>query len=284
MPKIGLVTDSTCDLLPSELSAMDVRMVPLKVLFGDETYLDWVELAPEEFYAKLEAASTLPKTSQPSPAEFLDAYTALAEEGCEGIVSIHLSAALSGTYESAMLACADSPIPVHVIDSKTVCQALALVVRRAVEARDAGLSLDDVASKAQEVADSMRIYFVLDTLDYLVKGGRAGKAQGLAAALLNIKPVLTINDEGIVEPFKKVKGRNKAISEIVAHVVEDARANGPMVATVLHGCSPEIAETIKADLLAADAGIEVESIGLVGSVIGTYTGQGAIGVAYYPKS
>lgn len=283
MPKIGLVTDSTCDLLPSELAEMDVVAVPLKVLFGNESYLDWIELAPEEFYAKLKSDPVLPKTSQPSPADFAETYRKLADEGCEGIVSFHLSAALSGTFESAVMAAADAPIPVRVIDTKTVCQGLGAIVRRAVEARDAGLDLDAVTARIEETAASTRIFFVLDTLEYLVKGGRAGKAQGLAASLLNIKPVLTVNTDGIIEPFKKIKGRHKAISEIVAHVVEDARENGPMIVTILHACTPESAEALKADLLASGAEIEVESIGLVGAVIGTYAGQGAIGVAYHPR-
>jgi DegV family protein with EDD domain len=282
MSKVGIVTDSTCDLTVAELDAMGVTMVPLKVLFGDETFLDWIDMQPEEFYAKLKVASSLPKTSQPSPAEFADAYRRLADQGCDAIVSIHLSAPLSGTWQSATIAAADAPVPVHVVDTKKVTQAVALVVKEACVARDAGMDAEAVAARAQEVSDSMRLFFVLDTLDYLVKGGRAGKAQGLAASLLNIKPVLSVNADGIIEPLKKVKGRKKALAELAAHVAEDAKANGRMRLAFLHACFPEGAAELRADLEALGADVEIVSSGLVGAVIGVYAGPEAIGCAYFP--
>ncbi len=282
MGSVGLVTDSTCDIAPAELAELDVRMVPLKVLFGEETFLDWVELAPEEFYPRLLSSPTLPKTSQPSPAEFLTAYRELAAAGCDSIVSIHLSGPLSGTVASATMAADDSPVPVHVVDTKKVSQALGLVVRAAVDARAAGGDAKAVAARAREVSESMRLYFVLDTLDYLVKGGRAGKAQGLAAALLGIKPVLDVNAEGIVEPFKKVKGRKRALQEIAAHVANDAAANGRMKLVVLHACADDDGEELLAEIRASGADVELQSPGVIGAVIGTYVGPGAIGCAYHP--
>ncbi len=282
MAHVGIVTDSTCDLEAAKLEQLGVALVPLKVLFAEESFLDWVELRPQEFYTRLKAAHTLPKTSQPSPAQFLETYTRLAAEGCEGIVSIHLSAALSGTFESAMLAAVDSPIPVHVIDTKKVSQALALVVTAACEARDSGLDAESVAARAAEVAQTARLFFVLDTLDYLVKGGRAGKAAGLAASLLNIKPVLDVNSDGIIEPFKKVKGRKKALAELAAHVAEDSRRLGRLRLSILHACFPEGADILRSELEEAGADFELESVGLVGAVVGTYAGPEALGCAYYP--
>jgi DegV family protein with EDD domain len=283
MDRVGIVTDSTCDLPPDELDRLGVVMVPLKVLFeGDATYLDWVELRPEDFYPKLKTASALPKTSQPSPADFTAAYEQLAEKGCGEIVSIHLTSALSGTFASATMAAETAPVPVHVIDTKKVSQAFALVVKAACERRDIGADAAAIARRAEEVSSGMRLFFVLDTLDYLVKGGRAGKAQGLAASLLNIKPVLEMNDEGIIEPFKKVKGRKKAIAELAAHVAEDAKANGRMRVSLLHTACPSGAEELRAELKAAAADVEIESTGIVGSVIGTYAGPDAVGLGYYP--
>lgn len=282
MVKVGIVTDSTCDLTPEQLTASNVRMVPLKVLFGEETFLDWSELRPEEFYTRLKNSPVLPKTSQPSPAEFKEAYQELVDAGCDGIVSIHLTSALSGTYESAMLAAKDCVIPVHVVDTKKVSQAVGLVVSAAVAARDAGADVETVAERARSVAGSMRLYFVLDTLDYLVKGGRAGKAQGLAASLLNIKPVLEVNADGIVAPFKKAKGRRKAFSELAAHLAEEARESGPMKVAMLHACEPEAADELWARIEETGAPVERVTTGLVGAVIGTYAGPGAAGCAYYP--
>lgn len=280
MSPVGIVTDSTCDLGPEVLRSLDVVMVPLKVLFGEESFLDWVELTPDVFYEKLASATTLPKTSQPSPAEFLDAYTSLAEQGCDSIVSIHLSAALSGTHESAMMAAEKSPIPVHVVDTKNISHAVGLIVRAAVEARAEGLDGEGVAERVREVAAKTRILFVLDTLDYLVKGGRAGKAQGLAAAVLNIKAVLTVNEDGIIEPFKKVKGRKRALAETAAAVAEHA-AGRHVRAELLHGCFEEGAAELQAGIEATGADVEVVSSGTVGAVIGTYAGPGAVGVGFY---
>ena len=282
MAKVGIVTDSTCDLRPEQLAALDVVMVPLTVHFGDESFRDWLDLTPEEFYPRLKAFSGLPTTSQPSPADFTAAYAALAEQGAEEIVSIHLSAALSGTFESAMLAAKTSPIPVRVVDGKRASQATALIVKAAVEVRDAGGDATAVEARAIEVAASCRLYFLLDTLDNLVKGGRAGKATGLAAALLNIKPVLRVNDDGIIEPFKKVKGRTKAIAALAQHVAEDAAENGRMRISLLDACSSGDAAELEAAIRATGADVEWEGHGVIGAVIGVYTGPGAIACAYYP--
>ncbi len=282
MSRVGIVTDSTCDLGPTVLAGLDVRMVPLKVLFGEETFLDWVELEPDAFMEKLISSPTLPKTSQPSPANFLETYTELAEQGCDSIVSIHLSAALSGTMTSALMAAENSPVPVYCVDTKTLTLALGLVVRAAVEARDAGLDGPAIAARAEEVSSSMTFYFLLDTLDYLVKGGRAGKAQGLAASVLGIKPVLTVNAEGIIEPFKKVKGRKRGIAEIVAKVAADSESKGKLRAAILYASLPDRGKELHDEIVASGATVDFVPDGHVGAVIGTYAGPGAIGIGYYP--
>lgn len=282
MARVGIVTDSTADLPLEEYERLGVEMVSLTVLFGEEALLDWRDIHPEEFYKRLTTAPALPTTSQPSPADFSAVYARLAEQGCDHIVSIHLSAALSGTWQSASIAAETSPVPVTVIDTKKLTQALALVVKAAVEERDKGADGPAVASRAQAVADSMRLLFVLDTLEFLVKGGRAGKAQGLAATLLNIKPVLQVNADGIIEPFKKVKGRRKAISELVAHVMEEAAVHGRMRASVFHACGANNGQELLDELRATGAAVDVVSVDLVGAVVGTYAGPEAIGIAYYP--
>ncbi len=281
MPRVGIVCDSTCDLDLSWLRDRDVTVVPLKVLFGDQSYLDWIDMGPDEFYVKLAASDTLPKTSQPSPADFAAAYAAVAETGVEEIVSIHLTSALSGTFESAMMAAKDCPVPVRIVDTKVVSQATALVVKAAIEARDAGADAAGVEAAAARTAEGVRLFFVLDTLEYLVKGGRAGKASGLAASVLNIKPILQFNDEGTIEPFKKVKGLKKALAALAAHVAETS-ADGPVRVALLHGSAPHLAEELRVALDTAGADYELDSIGLIGAVIGTYAGPGAVGLAMYP--
>lgn len=281
MPKTAIVCDSTSDLPLGWYASSGVTMVPLKVLFGEETFLDWTDLTPEEFFPRLVAAQVLPKTSQPSPAEFSEAYEALAASGAEAIVSVHLTSALSGTVQSASIAAESSAVPVHVVDTRLVSQATGLVVKAAVEARDAGMDASAVARRAEEVARSTRLFFVLDTLDFLVKGGRAGKAQGLAAALLDIKPVLTFNADGIIEPFKKAKGRKRAFQELAAHIAEQTRS-GRVRLAFLHAVGPELAEEMQAALDAAGADYELDTVGQIGAVIGTYAGPKAVGVAYHP--
>lgn len=281
MGTTGIVCDSTADLDLEWYAANDVVMVPLKVLFGDETIRDWVDIAPERFFERLKAATTLPKTSQPSPADFTAAYAKLAEAGATEIVSIHLTSALSGTVESANIASTTSPVPIRVVDTKLVTQAVGLVIKAAVAARDAGGDAAAIEKAAVDTARATRLFFVLDTLEYLVKGGRAGKAQGLAASLLDIKPVLTFNAEGTIEPFKKERGRKKAFAALAAKVAEDAATRRVRVA-LFHACAPKVAEELKAALDAAGADYELDYTGLVGSVIGTYAGPEAAGLAYHP--
>jgi DegV family protein with EDD domain len=257
-------------------------MVPLKVLIGDETLLDWTQIAPEEFYRRLVDSPVLPKTSQPTPAEFAAVYRELGEAGCDAIVSIHLTSALSGTVSSAIIAAREAAIPVHVVDTKKVSQALGLVVKAAVEARDGGAEAQAVTDVAEKVSRAMQMYFVLDTLEYLVKGGRAGKAQGLAASVLNIKPLLTMNAEGIIEPFKKVKGRRKALVELAAHVAHESRDKGRLRLAILHACTRDCGGELRQLIEQSGADVEIVSAGLVGSVVGTYAGPDAVGCAFYP--
>jgi len=282
MQRVGIVTDSTCDMEPSQLAELGVEMVPLTVHFGDEHFRDWIDLRPAEFYQRLAAAATLPTTSQPSPADFASAYRKLADAGMEEIVVITLSSALSGTYESAMLASHDAPLPIRIVDGRRASQGTALIVLAAVEARDSGMDAAGIEARATEVARSSRLYFLLDTLEYLVKGGRAGKATGLAASLLNIKPVLEVNAEGIIEPFKKVRGRQQAIAALAQHVAEESRSRGRLRVALLHAQLEGEAQEMESALAAAGADIEIVSHGVIGAVIGTYTGPGAVGVTYYP--
>lgn len=283
MGTVGIVCDSTCDLGPAWLADHDVVMVPLKVTFGEKTYLDWIELGTAEFYEMLATSPVLPKTSQPSPAEFSAVYEKLAAAGCTEIVSIHLTSKLSGTIASAEIAARTSPVPVRIVDTRTVNMGLALAVMAALDVRSAGGDVDAIHAAAQHVADTGHLYFALDTLEYLVKGGRAGKAQGLAASLLNIKPVLTFDAEGAIEPYKKVKGTKKALQEI-AQTAIDAAGQGPVKAGILHAQAPDLVEELRVLIAAADVPCEIVHCASVGAVIGTYAGPRAIGLAFYPLS
>ncbi len=181
-----------------------------------------------------------------------------------------------------MMAAAQSPVPVRVVDSKEVTRALGMVVTETARAAAEGADIDEVERVALAVASRMHVFFVVETLEYLVKGGRAGKAAGLAASLLNIKPVLEVNDDGIVAPFKKVKGRKKAIAEMAVHVAEEAKSLGKLRVSLLHACQEADAEEMRREIEALGTNVEFEQTGAVGAVIGTYTGPGVVGCAYYP--
>lgn len=282
MGKVGLVCDSTCDLGPAWCEANQVKMVPLKVLFGEETFRDWLDLSPKQFFDKLVVTKALPKTSQPSPLEFSEVYSELAQQGCEEIVSIHLSQAISGTYESACMAAEEALVPVRIVDTKAVTQATGLAVKAAVEARNSGANGEEIEVRTNKAVSQTHMFFILDTLEYLVKGGRAGKAQGLAATLLNIKPILTFTSEGVVAPFKKVKGTRKAMQEIVAQLVSDSQTLGPLRVTIFQADAPSLIREFESMINEADCDCVIESVGWVGSVIGTYAGPNAIGCAYHP--
>ena len=281
MPRIAIVTDSTCDLGPAALAKRNVTMVPLKVHFGDETFLDWTDLKPEDFYPRLRAAAQLPTTSQPTPGEFADVFRGLAAEGAEGIVVIVLSKKLSGTYESAVMAASTAPVPVRVVDTEFVSCGMDFAIEAACAARDSGGFLDAVEKAAVDAAAKTELFFVLDTLDYLVKGGRAGRTQGMAAALLNIKPVLQVTG-GVIEPYKKSKGTAKAIREMAEHVAERSRKLGPLKIVVINAVAENLADELGNAIRSAGTDIAELSFDSIGAVIGTHVGPRAVGVGYAP--
>lgn len=279
MSKVGIVCDSTCDMGPEWLAEHQVVMVPLKVSFGPETYDDWVDLAAERFYELLASSPALPKTSQPAPAQFQAAYESLARAGCDQIVSIHLAAALSGTYASAVLAAESSPVPVTVIDTFSVSVGMGLVLEAAIAARDAGADAMGVERAAREVMATLHVYCALDTLDYLVKGGRAGRAAALAADLLKIKPVLYFDEKGAVGLHKKVRGTRRAIAEMAA--VAAAAAEGrPLRIAILHSLATDLVDRLIAALDEAGVRYSVLAVRPTGAVIGTYSGPRALGIAF----
>jgi DegV family protein with EDD domain len=281
MPRIAIVTDSTCDLGPEALAARGVAMVPLTVHFGDDTFRDWVDLTPTDFYPRLRSAARLPTTSQPTPGDFSAVYQRLAGAGAEGIVSIHLSAKLSGTFESATLAASTAPVPVRVVDSTFVSGPMTFAIDAACVARDSGSSLDTVEAAVLDAVSKTDMFFVLDTLDYLVKGGRAGRTQGLAAALLNIKPVLQVTG-GVIEPFKRSKGTNRAIREMAEHVAERSRKLGSLKIVVIHAVAENLADELANAIRSAGTEIATLSYAEIGAVIGTHVGPRAVGVGYLP--
>jgi DegV family protein with EDD domain len=279
MEKIAIVTDSTADLPLSYYEENNVQMVPLTVRFEEESFKDWIDINPKEFYQRMRDSDILPKTSQPSVAQFAQVYQKLAGEA-EQIVSIHLSSELSGTVQAAEMAGDMANVPVTVIDTKSASLGMGLIVDAAVRAKRAGLSAEEVIKKGREATDRIKIVFLVVTLKYLHLGGRMGKAQALLGSMLNIKPILTLN-EGIVTPYKKVKGLKKAYSEMKNFFLQNVTGKGALYVVFAHADCPDevqrLREMIKSETRNAATLIESE----IGSVIGTYAGPGAFAIAFY---
>lgn len=281
MTTIRLVTDSTADIPAEVREALGIEMIPLRLHFGNETYLDDVTIDSKEFYRKLAGAKDLPTTSQPSPMDFLDVYEKLAKVPDVCILSIHLSSALSGTYQSAVLAKSmlEEKADITVIDSKSATYGIGLLVVAAAQAARDGKGKEEILELIERLRRETSIYFMVDTLEYLQKGGRIGKAAGLLGSLLNIKPILWIDEEGEVASVDKVRGQKRAMARIMELLKE--RYTGPVNVTVVHGDSLESAQNWGA---LAQEHLQVNTLlyNTIGPVIGTHAGIGAIAVIVVP--
>lgn len=279
--KIGIVTDSTADLPVEYYEQNNVVMVPLTVHLGDEVYKDWIDMPPDRFYPTMEAsvaAGILPKTSQPPAGDFVDAYTALAKRGVEHIISVHISAKLSGTLQSAKGATGIfNDVPVTLIDSEITAGLLGSFVKELVFTRDSGADVDEMIAVANRCKEWGKVFFTVKTLKYLELGGRLGKASALLGTLLSVKPLLTLED-GLVGAKGKVSGAKKAMAELIRFVKEesDRRPAGHHTRLIL-ACTdnPEVLDQLHT--LADQAGVKYDTVdrGQVGAVIGTYVGPGA---------
>lgn len=283
MSKIRIVTDSTADLTPELVERYGIVVVPLTVFSNGKAYKDKIDITNEEFYALLQSSKELPTTSQPSPAAFADVYRQLAAEGAEHIISIHISTALSGTYQSSVLAAGlvAQEVTVHNIDSKIATMGLGLFVIAAARMVEAGESVEDILQTLDEIANKQRLYFLLDSLDNLHKGGRIGKASHLIGSLLNIKPVLCFTD-GVINVQDKVRGNkdNKALERLIEILLEKIDPSKKLYCAMGYCDNKETAEYIVErvkDHVDCDEFIYLQ----VGSVVSTHIGMGAVGMAFY---
>ncbi len=283
MSNIRIVTDSTADLIPELVERYGISVVPLEVLVNGKAYKDKIDITNEEYYEILRSAEALPTTSQPSPAVFADVYRALAQEGAEHIISIQLSSELSGTYQSSVLAAGlvQDVVTVHNFDSRTATMGLGLIVLSAARMADEGRSLEEILAQVEYMIQNSDLYFLLDSLDNLHKGGRIGKASHVFGSLLNIKPVLNLHD-GVISAYEKVRGNkgNKALERLIAILADKIDPNKKLYCTVGYCDNREIADYMVEKL---KAGVNCdEFIYLqIGSVVATHIGMGAVGLAFY---
>ncbi|MFS0727777.1 DegV family protein [Paenibacillus sp. 1P07SE] len=276
---IRIVTDSTSDIPQQLREELGIVLVPLKVHFGQEVYLDSQTIQPEEFYTKLESASQLPTTSQPSPNDFMEVYKSILEEtpGAQ-ILSFHISSEMSGTYQSAVLAesLIEEETDITVIDSKSASFGFGMRVVEAARMAREGKSKEEILERMEWLRDNMRLYFLVDSLEYLQKGGRIGKASALIGSILNIKPILTVDKDGIVAPVDKVRGQRKAMQRIIDLLKQDFQDEpvGAMMAYSKHQApATELSELVKANF-----NVRHVDFTTIGSVIGTHVGPGTAAI------
>ncbi len=282
MSRIALVTDSSA-YLPSELvRESDLHVIPLYVHSGGETYRDGVDIDTTAFYERLTSIPALPTTSQPSAGDFVELYRHLSTEA-DAIISIHISSGISGTVNSALtarqlLANMADPPEIYVIDSRTTAHGLALLVTAAARDIAEGTPAAQVAQRVETLASRVSTIFVVDTLEYLRKGGRIGGAAALAGSVLKVKPVLYLN-EGRIDVLEKVRTARKAKQRLLEIVAERA-GEQPIHACIIHAQVPQEAERIRRHL--AD-NFECRELVVVefSPVIAVHVGPGTVGVAFY---
>ncbi len=273
----AIVLDSTADFPEAPERFPNWRVVPLYVLFADESYRDYVDLTPEEFYARLRTADELPTTSQPTPGDFLATYGELS--GYEHIYSLHLSAALSGTYQSATTAATEVGDKVRVVDSESASAAIAMLGLAIQRRLDSGTTDDEIEALIGRFKEDAGLIFTVDTLEFLRRGGRIGRASAWAGNLLHVKPILTIKREVI--PLKRVRGNQKAMQEFVSEFTSSSEDTPTLKVGIAHADAPERAEQLKKMVHAERPHAEVEIVTTLGAVVGTHAGPGTVGFFWF---
>jgi DegV family protein with EDD domain len=275
----AIVLDSTSDFPEAAERFANVRVVPLYVRFGDDTYRDRIDIDPHEFYERLRVAKVLPTTSQPTPQDFLDTYEQLA--GYERIYSMHLSAKLSGTYQSAALAAAEAAGDrVVVVDTGSASAAIGMLALALQRRLQRGAQDDEVDALVDRFRRRSRVVFTVDTLEFLQKGGRIGRGQALAGTLLNVKPILQIS-EGEVVPVGRVRGRQKALQEFGRIFTADTVNTAGLRVAIAHADSEAWVDVIKDLVRRARPLAEIEIVATLGAVVGTHAGPGCVGFFWF---
>ncbi len=277
----AIVLDSTSDLVDASDRHANMRLVPLYVLFGGEALRDHLDITPEAFYERLAAAQTLPTTSQPTPADFLAVYEELAAAGFDRIWSLHLTAKLSGTFASAQRAAAQlGDDRVRLVDTETVSLAVAMLAEAIDRRLSNGTTDEEIAALVERFKGTNRVVFTVATLEYLQKGGRIGKAQALAGSLLNVKPILTI-EEGVVVPLGRVRGRQKALEEFARLFAAETEDGDGLHVAIAHANAPEWIDVLTDMAHKVRPRATLDLVEPLGAVVGTHAGPGAVGFFWF---
>jgi len=281
MAGVKILTDSTADLDKKTREHYNIHMIPLTVYFGEKSYKDGIEMLPDEFYKELRSNPNHPKTSQPTPEDFKTKYEELLKDSSD-VISLHISSKMSGTYQSAHIAKKElNTDKIHIIDSEYVAFLLGRIGIECAQAANQGKSANEIIELISRIKSNMYLYFIVDTLDYLQKGGRIGKASALIGGLLNIKPILQVKD-GLVTPYEKKRGTKKALfrmTELLAEFLEKHKNASPVV-VLAHADAPELMNQFTTQLNQVYDCSKTE-VYPIGSVVGAHVGPGALAIGFY---
>ncbi len=282
MSRIAIVTDSTSDIPKNMVKELDIKVIPLTVIFDKESFLDdGKEITISEFYKKIRSSEKLPTTTVPSPKYFLEAYTDILKES-EGIISIHISKKMSGTVNSAEMAKKEMPgKDIEIIDSEYVHLPLGFLVLKAAQLAQEGRSKEEILKGIYDLKPKLKILFVPSTLEYLKKGGRIGKAKGLIASLLDIKPILTVHD-GEVSQFKTARRWNQAKTELIESMKTMIKNPQNLVVSVGDSDAKEDAEEMYERIKETFNPKRILRVD-IGTVVGTHMGPGGLGISFYEE-
>jgi len=277
----AMVSDSTAGLPPDYVERHAISIVPLYIKMGDNLLREGIEINPLEFYEKLPHTNPLPTTSQPSVGDFMQVYQAAINRGASSIISVHLSAGISGTINSATLAAQQFPgIPIEIIDTRCASASHYFTVQAGVSALEAGASLADAAARMRQVIEQQRTIFAVDTLEYLYKGGRIGGAAALLGSLLQMKPLLKFTD-GKIDALERVRSSGKALVRMIEVLAEWVGTSEPQRVMVMEANCRERAEQTL-EMLKSKLNIAYSEIMLLTPVLGAHAGPGTVGVCACP--
>ena len=281
MEKIALITDSSCDIDINKLKELNIFLLPFRIIYKEREYLDRLEISPKEVYDSLTVE--IPTTSLPSVQHMEDTLTEIENQGYTHVIVINISSNLSGTSNSVRLMCENHPKLISaVIDSKTLTMAQGSLVLSCAEMIKEGKSFNEIVSTIPELRKKLHVYFTIETLEYLKRGGRIGKVAGTIGDLLNLKPVIHVGDDGIYHTHSKARGKKHAIAKL-ASVLKDYLEKGKCSVWLLHGGGQKDADLLMEYIKDYDNLTEIRT-GDIGPALGVHTGPGLVGMVIKEES
>jgi len=276
--RIALITDSSCDLPKEILEKHTIFTLPLRVIYGDKEYKDGIDITPQEVYDRM--PDEIPKTSMASPSDCSNLLESLRNQGVKNILSINISSGLSGTFDMVNMVSKDFPdLNVITIDSKSLSIGLGFMVQEAARMIAEGFKIDEIKEKILSIRDKIKLFYCIPVLEYLKKGGRINTVAATIGDIMDIKPIISINEEGKYYSHAKVRGRKKSLDKLVEIAKEMSEGNTVKLA-VMHGNAEKEAMKIK-ETLSKLPNVKEIIFGQIGPALGVHTGPGLVGVCIY---